>query len=315
MEARRAVKRIFERAGIGIATLFLLTVASFLLTRLSPIDLAEAYIRLHTIQVTPEALSATRAQLGLNDPLPVQYANWLRSAARLDFGASFVTGSAVFDEFLLRVPRTARLMGLSALMQAAGALLLGSALYLLRDGFSGKALQLLALCGLSIPPFLTGIAMLDLFAMRLRVTSVLGAGAIFPALCAAVIPVCFFGKMLKTDLSRHMRSEWAEYARLRGLSVRRILLGHAMPHSVSALIPSFFKMLGKQFAGVGIVETVFSYRGIGNFIIEGIVHHDAPVINASILFLALAVLAADLLAGTARAFMGRGGRRAAGEAA
>ena len=138
-----------------LITLVVVTLISFLLVRLSPIDPAEAYARrsFAAFSFTDEQMEALREDMGLNDPLPVQYVTWVRDALHLDFGESFVSGQPVFEKVTTAIGITVTIVLISAVIQAVFILLFGCLCYLTRKRMIGHALIFLCIAGVSIPSF------------------------------------------------------------------------------------------------------------------------------------------------------------------
>lgn len=291
-------------------TFFIVTLLSFLLMRLSPIDPATAYVKRNTPFPTQEHIDAVRIQMGLDKPLLVQYGGWLRDALRLDFGVSLVTGRSVAAEVAHVIPTTLKVVGLAALIQALGALLWGSLAYLLKKKLPGYFLNFLSIACISIPVFFTASVYLDIFAVKYGVISVAGNTGLMkyfhPAICLAIPGMAFYARLLAGCLDREMEEDYAFYARCRGLSESRIMLGHAMPHAIISLIPSFLQMIGLSMAGAAIVERVFSLPGIGYLIIESVLNRDSPMLHLSILFLAFVLVFFNIMADVFQALLKKG---------
>ena len=283
--AQRTRRYLIRRAVVVLLTLFAVTLLSFLLMRLSPIDPATAYVKRNSAVVTQEQIDEARVMLGLDKPLPVQYFDWVVDALHMDFGLSLGTGNPVTKELAKTVPVTLTVVALG---------------YLWRQKAGGMILSFLTMIGISVPGFYLGTAFIDLFAVRLGWISVSGNSGFtrfFPvALCLSVLGVCFYGQMLAASLEREMEQDYAMYLRCRGLREGRILLFHAFPHAVVDLLPSFAQMLGLCLANAAIVERVFSLSGLGYLIIDAVVKRDSPVIHAAVLVLALTLVLLDTAA-------------------
>lgn len=171
-----------------LITLAVVTLISFLLVRLSPIDPAEAYARrsFAAFSFTDEQMEALREDMGLNDPLPVQYVTWVRDALHLDFGKSFVSGQPVFEKVTTAIGITVTIVLISAVIQAVFILLFGCLCYLTRKRMIGHALIFLCIAGVSIPSFFFASTYLDIFAVKLGLTSVAGNTGLMRYLPAAV---------------------------------------------------------------------------------------------------------------------------------
>ena len=299
---RQTVPYLIRRLAEVLLTLFLVTLLSFLLMRLSPVDPATAYVKRHSAYATEEQIEAARIELGLDKPLPVQYFRWVADAMQGDLGISLGTGKPVTEELAKTVPVTLTVTALCAVVMGLGALLFGALCYLSRGTSWGKLLSGLGIVGISLPPFYLATVFLDVFAVKwglIRVAGNTGLARFLPAaLCLSLSAICFYGQLLADGLHREMEQDYAFYARCRGLSEVRILLRHALPHALVDLLPSFAQMLGLCLAGAAIVERVFSLSGLGYLIIDAVLRRDAPVIHASVLLLAAALVLLDTAFGT-----------------
>lgn len=299
-----------------LLTLLVVTVLSFLLVRLSPVDPAEAYARrsFAAFSYDEADMAALRARMGLDQPLIIQYGTCVMDALHLDFGESFVSGQPVFEKVTTAIGITVRIVLLSGVLQAVGILALGPLLYVARGRFSGRLLHFLCIAGVSIPSFFFASSYLDLFAVKFGLTSVAGSTGLVrylpPAICIAIGCIALFSPMLAGRLRQEMAQDAAFYARARGLSERIILFRYALPDAVAAILPSFCQMLGLCMAGSAIVERVFSLPGLGYLIIDSVLYRDSPVIHATILFLAFSLVIFDILSDLLQRFLQQGeGRR------
>ena len=299
-----------------LLTLLVVTVLSFLLVRLSPVDPAEAYARrsFAAFSYDEADMAALRARMGLDQPLIIQYGTWVMGALHLDFGESFVSGQPVFEKVTTAIGITVRIVLLSGVLQAVGILALGPLLYVARGRFSGRLLHFLCIAGVSIPSFFFASSYLDLFAVKFGLTSVAGSTGLVrylpPAICIAIGCIALFSPMLAGRLRQEMAQDAAFYARARGLSERIILFRYALPDAVASILPSFCQMLGLCMAGSAIVERVFSLPGLGYLIIDSVLYRDSPVIHATILFLAFSLVVFGILSDLLQRFLQQGeGRR------
>ena len=206
-----------------LITLVVVTLISFLLVRLSPIDPAEAYARrsFAAFSFTDEQMEALREDMGLNDPLPVQYVTWVRDALHLDFGKSFVSGQPVFEKVTTAIGITVTIVLISAVIQAVFILLFGCLCYLTRKRMIGHALIFLCIAGVSIPSFFFASTYLDIFAVKLGLTSVAGNTGLMrylpAAVCIGIGCIALFSPMLANNIQKEMEQDSAFYARCRGL--------------------------------------------------------------------------------------------------
>ena len=159
---------IINKLGELVISLLIVTILSFLLVRLSPIDPAEAYARrsMAAFSFTDEQMEALREKMGLNDSLPVQYVKWVRDAFHLDFGKSFVSGQSVFEKVTTAIGITVTIVIISAIIQAIFILLIGCLCYLTRKRIIGRALIFLCIAGVSIPSFFFASTYIDIFVLH-----------------------------------------------------------------------------------------------------------------------------------------------------
>ena len=194
--AQRTRRYLIRRVTVVLLTLFVVTLLSFLLMRLSPVDPATAYVKRNSAVVTQEQIDEARVILGLDKPLPVQYFDWVVDALHMDFGISLGTGNPVTEELAKTVPVTLTVVAYSAVIMSLGVLGVGMLGYLWRQKAGGMILSFLTMIGISVPGFYLGTAFIDLFAVRLGWISVSGNSGFaryFPvALCLSVLGICFY---------------------------------------------------------------------------------------------------------------------------
>lgn len=267
--------------------------------RISPIDPAEAYVKRNSTFATAQQIEEARITLGLNKPLYVQYFRWTSHAIHGDLGISLGTGYSVLYEIGKAIPITICVVTVTALLMATGSIVVSALLYLCKNNIFGKILSFFNIIGISLPAFYLGIIFLNVFSVKfdfIRITGNTGFMKYFPpALCLSISGICFYGEMLFGSLKREMNEDYANFYRYQGISERKILVNHALFHALVDFIPSFMQTLGLCLSGAAIVERVFSLPGLGYLIIDSVVKRDAPVIHASVLFLALILVLLDLL--------------------
>ncbi len=287
-----------------VLTSLIVTMISFGLMKLSPVDAAEAYLQRNQSPITAENLEKVREEMGLNRPLPVQYGNWLINALRGDFGRSYVNSKDVLGQELSALAFTSKVILLAGVFEAALIVLIGCLCYLGRNRISGHVISALCFAAISIPPFFLASQYIDVIVVRLGIGSVVGNTGIMRYLPAALCFVpgtsAFFGPLFATNIAAQMSLDSADYARCRGLSEGRILLYHAVPSALVSIIPSFFQMLALNLAGAIVIEQIFSIPGLGYLVMTGVTNRDPPVIHATILLLALSLSLFNILADVIR---------------
>jgi ABC-type dipeptide/oligopeptide/nickel transport system permease component len=301
------IKKVFEL----ILTLVIVTVISFILMQLSPIDAAEAYARRNAFAITEDTLGDLRIEMGLDEPLFIQYKNWVCDALRLDFGTSFTNGRDVFSQVMEAFYVTAMIVLFTAILQGIGSVVIGVILYFTKNNWVGKIIEFICIAGISIPAFFFASTFIDIFAVNLGLMKVAGNTGIMrylPAgLCLGISGIAFFGQMLSKRMKEAMKEESAFYSRCRGLSEWRILLKHGLPEGIVRLLPNFMQMMGLCMAGSMIVERIFSLPGLGYLIIDSVLYRNNPMIHATILFLAFSLVIFNIISDIIqRGLLGRG---------
>lgn len=306
---KNQVKYIFKLLLEAALTLFFVTILSFVLMELSPIDPATAYAKRNSAVVTDEQIEVIRVKLGMDKPLVVQYFVWIRNVLHLDFGISLGSGHAVIKEIGKAIPVTLSVVGIAAVIMILGVLIFGCIQYACRRRFVEKILNFVSIIGISIPPFYLAILFIDTFAVRLEWVNVSGNNGSLrflpAAICLSILGISFYSRLLADNLEREMNEDYVMYARFRGLSEMRILILHGLPNGIVNLIPNFMQMLGLCLASAGIIERVFSLPGLGYLIIDAVIKRDSTLIHATILFLALAIIVLDFVSSLIQQFLQR----------
>ncbi len=309
MKRKDVLRYIIQKIFAAIFTLLLVTLFSFLLMRLSPIDPAEAYVKRNSAMVTQEQIDTARIRLGYDKPLHIQYFSWLGKALHLNFGTSLATGLPVVSELEDALPTTLVIVAISAAITIMGVLIFGCLGYISHHHCTYKLLRFIGILGVSIPAFYIATAFIDVFAIKVGAISVVGNSGLSrygpAALCLCISGMCFYSQMLTDALLHEMDQDYCVYAKCRGISEIRILVFHALPHAMIDLLPNFAQMLGMSLANAAIVERVFSLSGLGYLMIDSVIARDAPIIHASVLVLAGALVIMDVIAEIAQKLLKR----------
>ncbi|BFT69189.1 nickel ABC transporter permease subunit NikB [Paenibacillus sp. P36] len=283
------------------------TLLTFILTQLSPVDPAEAYFSASHIQPTEELLAEKRQELGLDQPLYVQYWQSITQIARLDFGTSYLSNKPVWDEVTLRLPATLQLAFSSMLITIVVSVGLGylSAVYTRSwvDYFS-KALSYF---GASIPQFWLGYLLIFFFAVQLDWLPVNGMGSwkhlVLPSLTLSLALIAVYSRLLRSSILEQLQEVYVVYARTRGLHEIVIMFKHVLKIAISPVITGLGMNFGKLLTGTIIVEQVFSWPGIGRYFIEAIFNRDIPVVQCYVLLAACAFLLCNLIVDLVQMYM------------
>ncbi|AOY74927.1 nickel/cobalt ABC transporter permease [Clostridium formicaceticum] len=288
---RRLISLIPILLGISIIT--------FVLVQLVPVDPAEVYLRMSQIPPTDEAVAVTRAELGLDQPLYRQYIDWIRNAIKLDFGRSFVTRNPVLEELLYYFPATIQLTVTSLILVIVISIPMAifSALY--KDTVFDNISRFFVFVGASMPSFWIGLLFIYFFSLKLDLLPVMGRGSIqhliLPSLTLALGSVATYTRLLRTTILENLRENFVLYAKTRGLKERFIILRHVLKNAMLPVVTAFGMSMGHMLAGSVIVENVFAWPGVGRYIISAIFNRDYPVIQCYVLLMAIIFVFSNLL--------------------
>jgi len=255
----------------------------------------------------PEELAALRQQFGLDQPLHIQFARYLRDILRGEFGRSLKTQRPVLDEIVPRLGNTALLAVLSTLFAVVVGLLAGIVAAARRNSTFDHATMVVAMMGVSTPSFYLGIVLIVVFAVMLRVFPAGGSGGVahlvLPAVTLGASTLGIVARMTRASMIDVLDEDYIRTARAKGVQERLIVARHALRNALLPVIAVVALQFGFVLAGSVLVETVFSFPGIGWLIVESISMRDFPVVQGSILLVTfvsvLVNLAADVLYGYA----------------
>jgi peptide/nickel transport system permease protein len=253
------------------------------------------------------AYQALRAELGLDQPIPIQYVRWLGKAAHGDFGYSLRDKLPVGQELASHAAPTLELAGVALLMAVVVAVLAGSVSALRPNSAADIVATLVAFSGVAVPHFFLGILLIYAFSLGLRLLPPSGYVApwddLGQNLRLMVLPSLTLGAGLAAVLTRQIRSallevmqqEYIVAARAKGLRERAVVLHHAFKNALVPISTVIGLQIGTLIGGAVITETIFSIPGMGRMIVDSIFFRDFPTVQAAVLMLALLVLLANLL--------------------
>jgi peptide/nickel transport system permease protein len=286
---------LIRRLVFGAAVLLGTSIITFAIAFVVPADPAVA---MAGAKADPHTLATIRVQLGLNQPLYVQYARYLDRALHGDLGRSYIQRQSVTRLIRERFPATAIL----AFFAMALSLILGIPMGMLAAAYRERAadniLLVLSLGLVSLPVFWLGTMLLVMAAFYLRSLPLGGFGdwksLILPVLTLALGSAGYYSRILHTNLVEAMDQEYIRTARGKGLSRARAMLKHAMANALLPLVTLAGLDLAGLLSGVVLTETVFNWPGIGRLAYEAIFNLDIPLIMGTVMFSAFLVVLANL---------------------
>lgn len=299
---------IARRLGLSVITLALVSVMIFGATEVLPGNVAESLLGK---DATPASVAALSRELGLEKPASERYRDWVGGALHGDFGTSLTRGAPVTSVIEPRVRNTLLLAGIAVLLGVPLSIGLGVIAALRRDRAADLSISVGTLLGISMPEFVIGTLLILAFAITIPIfppVAVLGESATIgellpnvwlPAVTLVLIMVSYIARMVRTSLIDVMRSEYVEFATLKGTPRRRVIWRHAIPNALLPTINVIGLTIAWLVGGVVVVETVFNYPGIGTLTVSAVQHHDLPLIQAIGMLSAVAYvlisIGADLL--------------------
>ena len=299
------LRMVAIRLGLGLLTLWVVSVVIFISVELLPGDLAEAILGQSATEAT---LQAYRDRLGLERPPVERYLEWLSGAWRGDFGVSLANGQPISDLIGQRLGNTLFLAGLAAAIAIPLALTLGVLAALYRNTFFDKSISVTTLGAISFPEFFVAYILVLLFAIKVNLFPALanigadtGLGdrvynSILPALTLTLVVTAHMMRMTRASIINLLARPYIEMARLKGASPARVILRHALPNAVAPIANVIALNLGYLITGVVIVEVVFVYPGLGQLLVDSVTRRDVPVVQAACLIFAGTFIILNLIA-------------------
>ena len=293
-------KRFVKQLGQFIVTLFGITFLTFCLTYLAPGDPVTMLLETADTIVSQERIDEARAELGLDKPFLVQYANWVVNAAQGDLGMSYSSKKPVVDRMLEALPGTVALAGTALVFTLLYALPAGIISALNRNKWIDYLLRTASFVGVSMPTFWLGLVLIYIFGLKLGLVPIASSritatGVILPAITLAVVVGSKYMRPVRLVILEEMEKDYVIGARARGVSEVKILFGHILPNAVLPLITILGVLIGWLLGGVAVVEMVFAWPGLGNMAVYAITMRDYPLIEGFVLWVALAYMCINAL--------------------
>jgi peptide/nickel transport system permease protein len=278
----------------ALSTLLGTTLVLFLLVRVVPADPA---VSIAGPKADPETLAAIRTDLGLDDPVAVQFGRYLWQLAHGDLGRSYLTGRRVADVILERLPATA-LLALTSIGVGFLLGLLTGIVTAARAGSRADLVVLLAtLVGLSLPTFWLGNLLVYAFGYRLRLLPLGGYGTlrhlVLPAATLAIMQFFFYARFVHTNVAGTLASDYVRTARAKGVGPVRLYLRHALRNALIPIVTLLGLDIAALMSGVVLTETVFNWPGLGRLAVQSVFSLDIPVLAGTVLFSGVLVLSAN----------------------
>ncbi len=293
---------------LGVTLLFTSAVI-FALTQVLPGDIARLQLGR---EASDAALEAFRERAGLNDPLPVQYVNWLTGFVTGDWGISYSAGNPPVQPLVLaRLSNTLRLAALTLVIAVPLSIALGVVAALRQNTWVDNVVSLVSLSVVGLPEFVTGVVLINVFATGLGwfpPTALISPDFTFgdwlraltlPAITATFVLLGYIVRMTRAGMLEELRQPYVQTATLKGLPRRTVIVKHVLRNALMPTVTVVALSVGWLIGGLIVIENVFSFPGLGALLIEAVEGKNIPLLQACVMvvifFFALANLIADLL--------------------
>ncbi len=298
---------IAKRLLLVVPTLLGVASLVFVIMRVIPGDVALLILGGDQGQIDERQLAALRQQIGLDQPLVVQFGTWLWGVMRFDFGTSLWTGQPVLEELLIRLPLSLELALLATMVSVVMAIPLGMLAAVRQDTWVDYVVRVVSIGGLAIPSFWVGILCILFLVIYfgwgppLEFTPPwVDPWANFEMMVWPVVTVGYRYSAVTTRMTRStvlevLREDYIRTAWAKGLRERVVVIRHALKNAMLPVIT----LIGTEFAfligGLVVTETVFTLNGIGRFVVDAVAHRDYPVVQALVFLIAFSFVIVNLL--------------------
>ena len=294
----------FRRLLQAGAVMFVVALIAFALFR----HIGDPVNQMVGVETSTEQREALREQLGLNDPMPLQFARFLGNAARFDFGTSYQFRQPVADLFAKRIPATLELAFTSALLALVVGVPMGVYAGLRRETVLARLFLSLSLVGISLPTFFLGMLLIYIFAVSLQWLPSFGLGdvvdlggwwttgfltvsglkaLVLPAITLALYQMTLIMRLVRAEILEVVRADFIRFARARGLPDRLVYFRHALKNTLVPVVTITGLQLGSIIAFATITETVFQWPGMGLLFLQAVQNVDIPVMAAYLMLTGL----------------------------
>ena len=288
---------VLRRLLQSLLILFGISVVTFVLLYMLPADPVR---QIAGRSATPETVESIRRQLGLDQPLPVQYMRYFWGLVHGDLGRSYLQKTEVATLIWSRLPATLLLMVGAIVCELTLGLTMGLTAALKRGSKLDQVLMVISFVGVSAPQFVVGILLLYVFAVQLGWFPIGGYGhfsnLVLPALTLGFLGSGWYSRMMRSSMIDVLRQDYIRTARSKGIKRAQVLLVHAVPNAILPIIAMIGIDVGLFMSGIVVVESVFGWPGIGQLAWQAIQRVDIPIIMGVTLVSAFAIVLGNLLA-------------------
>ena len=299
------IKLVAQRLALGLLLLLAASALIFAGTQILPGDVAQSILGQ---SATPQSLANLREELGLNDPALTRYFNWLFGALQGDLGTALTNGKDIAESMGYRLKNTLFLAATAAVISVPLAIFLGLLAVRYQGRWPDKAISGVTLASISVPEFLIGYILIYFVAVKLGwFTSVamlddrmnffekLNAIAL-PVVVLTLVVLAHMMRMTRAAILNVMQSAYIETAELKGLNGFTVIFRHAFPNAIAPIVNVVMLNLAYLVVGVVVIEVVFVYPGMGQYLVDHVSKRDVPVVQACGLVFAAVYIGLNMVA-------------------
>lgn len=293
-------KYIGKRIISFLIVLVGVSILSFLLIAWSGKDPAEIIAHRGVSNPTPEQIEMIRVEMGLDQPLPVRYIQWLSGMFTGELGTSLTTHQPIVKDLHKYLATTTSLVGMAILWIIVLTVPISLLCARKRNRLFDQVTRGITICGICVPTFWLGFLLLLFFAIHLKWFSVLPSpgwrGFLLPSFALAVPSSCSLIRIMRSSLLAELSSDYVRFAKARGLSANRILVCHILRNALPPVVTIFFQQFGFLIAGGAVIESVFSIKGIGTYLVDSVIAADTIAVSTCIVVIAAIFVVANFMA-------------------
>jgi len=287
---------ILRRLLLAIPTLFGVLVVVFLLLYVAPGDPVQEMVG---ERADPETVARLRAELRLDDPLHTQFIHYTGGVLQGDLGRSYITRRPIRQDIAERFPKTLQLAGAAMLLASIVGIAIGILSARVPGGWFDRISLGVAYLGISFPVYWVGLILILVFAVMLRWLPPSGYGGIeyliLPALALGSRSIAFLARVTRSAMLDVLGSDFVRTARAKGQSERLVITRHALRNALIPIITVLGLDFGYYLTGSILTETIFSWPGLGRYVVNAIARRDLPAIQGSVLFLSTVFVMVNLI--------------------
>jgi ABC-type dipeptide/oligopeptide/nickel transport system permease component len=285
-----------RRLLLALPTLAGVLAVSFLLLYVAPGDPVQAMVGERADAAT---IARLRAELRLDDPLPLQFVHYAGGILKGDLGRSYITNRPIVQDIAERFPRTLLLAGAAMLLATLSGVTIGVLAAVKPNGWFDRVALATTYLGISFPVYWIGLLLIVLFAVTLRWLPASGFGRpeflVLPALALGSRSIAYLARVTRGAMLEVMGADFVRTARAKGLAGRVVITRHALRNALIPVVTVIGLDFGAYLTGSILTETIFSWPGIGRYVVMAISRRDLPAVQGTVLFLSVVFVLVNLL--------------------